>query len=317
MQPKLSIIMSAHNPHLGRLRSSLEGIAKQDLPLDTWEMLLVDNASTSFPSNDAIADVFPRNMRKLEEPELGLAFGRICGLTAARGDCAVLVDDDNVLDPSYLTNILNIFDAHPGVGIAGGKSLPLFEALPPPWLGEFFSLLALRDLGDEQQLSQGLRDAEATLDQYPYFAPIGAGMALRRPAWEAWLTARDVTSAITGRRGNSLASGEDCDIVFSAMRAGWEVGYFPQLTLQHLIPAGRLDPRYLERLNRGIQKSWMQLLTAHNANPWSSVSSSGAMLRKVKAWLNCNGWSGPVERIRWQGACGHFDGRIRKQLDRP
>jgi hypothetical protein len=94
------------------------------------------------------------------------------------------------------------------------------------------------------------------------------------------------------------------------MRAGWEVGYFPELSLTHLIPAGRLEPTYLSRLNRGIQKSWMQVLTRHEANPWPPLTPVGAALRKLKVWFSSRAWSSPAARIRWQGACGHFDGRV-------
>ena len=54
------------------------------------------------------------------------------------------------------------------------------------------------------------------------------------------------------RTGTSLASGGDNDLVFTALHAGGEVAYFPELRLTHLIPAGRLAPDYLTRLNRGI-----------------------------------------------------------------
>jgi hypothetical protein len=94
------------------------------------------------------------------------------------------------------------------------------------------------------------------------------------------------------------------------MEAGWEVAYFPQLTLTHLIPRGRLEPDYLGRLNRGIQQSWMQVLALHHASPWPRLSRTGAQLRKAKAWVAHRAWSSPVARIRWAGACGHFDGRV-------
>ena len=74
--------------------------------------------------------------------------------------------------------------------------------------------------------------------------------------FQAWLDARTGGSGVlTDRRGNELTSGGDNDIVFCVMQAGWEVAYVPQLSLTHLIPAGRLEAGYLARLNRGIQKS--------------------------------------------------------------
>lgn len=305
--PALSVLIPAHNPDAGRLRLTLAALEAQTLPKDRWECILVDNASSRFPPPSAYSDVQPANLRILFEPRLGLSEARRRGFHECAAGIAVLVDDDNVLVPDYLANVLAIFEAHPEVGAVGGKSSPSFEIEPPEWAREFQPLLALRDLGDEPIVSctRGARRLE-----YPLFAPIGAGMALRRPAWSAWLEARSAGTGLSDRRGKDLASSGDNDLVLCAIRAGWEVGYFPQLRLTHLIPKERLAAEYLARLNRGIQKSWMQALAMHGANPWPSLSRPSAALRKAKAWFAYRAWSSPAAHIRWQGACGHFEGRV-------
>jgi hypothetical protein len=88
------------------------------------------------------------------------------------------------------------------------------------------------------------------------------------------------------------------------------VAYSPRLSLTHLIPAGRLDPDYLARLNRGINRSWMHVLTLHAVNPWPPLTRNGAALRKIKAWFRCHPWTSAPARIRYAGVCGHFDGRV-------
>jgi hypothetical protein len=233
------------------------------------------------------------------------------GFAAARGVFAVMVDDDNVLEPDYLVQVLAIFAAHPKLGTAGGKSLPEFAAVPAEWTQEFFPLLALRDLGEKELVAPTLRPPGAARNEYPAFAPIGAGMALRRASWQAWMVARYGSAPVlSDRRGVTLTSGGDNDIVFCGLRAGWHTGYFPQLRLTHLIPATRLEANYLARLNHGIQQSWMQVLSLHDANPWPHLSRVSALLRKAKAWFTYRAWSSPAARVRWQGACGHFDGRV-------
>lgn len=299
--PLLSVIIPTHNPDSGRLARTLDGLKAQTLPTSQWETLLVDNASV-IPVETKALD----HLRVVREPQLGLTAARRRGFAEARGEFAVLVDDDNVLAPDYLATVLALFAAHPRVGALGGKSEPDFAIAPPPWTEEFHPLLALRDLGPEPLLSTGLRDAATGRNEYPSFAPIGAGMALRRSSWTAWLQSAAATS---DRRGDELTSGGDNDIVLCIMRAGWEVGYFPTLSLRHLIPASRLEEGYLARLNRGIQKSWMQVLTLHEANPWPSLSPAGARLRMLKAWFTHRPWSSPSAQVRWQGACGHFEGR--------
>ena len=221
----------------------------------------------------------------------------------------MLVDDDNVLEPDYLDRVGAIFAAYPRLGAAGGPVVPDYERPAPPWLAEFESLLALRNLGPQPIIAESLRPSGEGLDAYPPCAPIGAGMALRRQAWAAWLDAPPGATP-TDRRGTSLASGGDNDIVVRALRAGWAVGYFPELRLTHLIPASRMQAGYLARLNRAIQQSWMQVLAAHGISPWPPLSRTGARLRKARAWLVHQPWRSPAARIRWAGACGHFDGRV-------
>jgi GT2 family glycosyltransferase len=285
------------------------------LPTEHWETIIIDNASLPAISRDELARTAPSNLRIVHEPELGLTAARRRGFTEAKGEIAIMVDDDNVLAPDYLTRVIALFCAHPKIGALGGRCIPEFEQQPPAWAAEFYGLLALRDLGETPLLSNGLRPNGTQHNEYPLFAPMGAGMALRREAWTAWINlCRTRLKSPSDRRGSELASSGDNDIVLSLMRAGWETGYFPELSLTHLIPAARLNPNYLARLNYGIQNSWQQVLALHEANPWPTLTRLGATLRKAKAWIVCKPWSSPAARIRWHGACGHFEGRIRKQV---
>ena len=84
--------------------------------------------------------------------------------------------------------------------------------------------------------------------------------------------------------------GGDCDINLTLLDEGWGVGYFPQLKLTHLIPAGRLTKDYLARLNRGISCSWVQVLDMHEIRPWSKISQWTVFPRKVRAFFNYQPW---------------------------
>jgi glycosyltransferase involved in cell wall biosynthesis len=303
----LTVIIPTHSPHAGRLARTLAGLHVQTLPAADWELVLVDNASTPAITLADLPASRPASLRIVHEPQLGLAHARRRGFIEARGEYLVLVDDDNVLARDYLSQVVTLFARHPKLGAFGGRSRPEFETPPALWQHEFFNLLALRDLGPTAETA-GLRPPGISRDTYPLCSPIGAGMALRRSAVQSWLDAAD-PAALTDRRGGELTSGGDNDIVMHALRAGWEVGYFPELELTHLIPASRLDPVYLARLNRGIQKSWMQVLTKHGLNDWPPIPAWTVPLRSLKAWFTHRAWSSAAAHIRWHGACGHFAGR--------
>jgi glycosyltransferase involved in cell wall biosynthesis len=303
---KVSVIIPTHNPHPDRLRRALVGLTGQTLPQAEWELVLVDNASTNPICPEAFLDVGLGNVRALAEPTLGLSFARRCGFCNTRGELIILVDDDNVLAPDYLECVLRVFERHPRLGAAGGRIVPEFEVAPPPWITQFLDMLACRDLGVEPKLVSGFQNNSRS--EYPIYAPVGAGMAIRATALLRWIQ-DDTAGTTTDRRGRELTSGGDNDIVLSVLESDWDVGYFPELELTHLIPASRLQTDYLARLSRGIAKSWMQVLSTHRCNPWPPIPSWSVPLRKMKAWFAYRAWAGPAEKIRWAGACGHFEGR--------
>jgi glycosyltransferase involved in cell wall biosynthesis len=297
---EISVIVPTHAPHPGRLARTLAGLRAQTLPASRWEILLVDNASQPPVAAPPGA---PANLRIVPEPELGLTAARRRGFRESLGDIVVLVDDDNVLASDYLERVLALFAAHPKVGALGGRSIGEFEAPRPPWWrAEFDGLIACRDLGPAPLFSE---EGSAA---YPACAPIGAGMALRRAAVQSWLD-DTASGALPDRRGTALTSSGDNDIVFSLLRAGWQAAYFPELVLAHLIPAARIAPAYLARLNRGIQRSWVIVLARHGQCPWRAIPRWTVPLRAARAWLRCAAWRGPAEAIAFHGLLGRLEGQ--------
>jgi glycosyltransferase involved in cell wall biosynthesis len=304
---RISVIICTHNPNTNRITRVLRALMRQTIDPDTWELLVVDNASIpSFHWPDGPGD--DTKLRIVSEPMLGLTFARRRGVAESKGEFLLFVDDDNVLEPDYLAQVLAAFHRLPRVGALGGKSLGEFSAMTEPWHHEFYGLLAVRDLGSEEIYSLP-PTSSAALKEYPTCAPIGAGMAVRRAALESWIAAAG-HSKIYDRMGAELSSAGDNDLILHVLRAGWAVAYIPGLVLTHLIPGTRLHPQYLARLNHGIQKSWMQVLRLHSINPWPAIPKWSVPLRRWKAWLVYRAWRNPSAYIRWQGACGHFEGRI-------
>lgn len=305
----LSVIIPTHRPHPGRLRRTLAALARQTLPAARWECVLVDNASVPPVDPAEWSTVGPAGLRVVVERRLGLTAARRAGVAATTAPIIVMVDDDNELAPDYLERVLAHFAAQPRVGALGGRSRPEFETPPADWKREFDDLIACRDLGPNLIVADGTPAPGSGLRlAYPRCAPIGAGLAVRREALAPWLA--DTGYRLTDRRGSDLSSSGDNDIILHLLGAGWQVAYCPDLSLTHLIPAGRLEVDYLGRLNRGIQRSWMQVLLRHQASSWPPISRPGAVLRRWRAWFTYRAWQGPAAWIRWQGACGHFEGRV-------
>jgi glycosyltransferase involved in cell wall biosynthesis len=302
----LSVVICTHQPKADLLARTLNGLDAQSLPQENWETLLIDNASRPAIAPEAILGRAPKNLRAMSEPTLGLTHARKTGLRSAVGRIVVFVDDDNVLAPDYLEHTLAAFERLPKVGAIGGKSHPAFETEPPAWINEFLPLLALRDLGEQELISSGQQKEDQSPREYPPFAPIGAGMALRREAIDTWLKSE---TQLSDRRGHDLSSSGDNDMIFSIMESGWKIAYVPNLKLTHLMPAGRLAPDYLARLNRSIQRSWVRVLAKHDACPWPAIPQWTLPLRILRARVRARAWRGPMQRIRAAGLIGRLEGQ--------
>ncbi|SDQ00399.1 Glycosyltransferase, GT2 family [Mucilaginibacter sp. OK268] len=301
---EISVIICTYNPHLKRLDQTLSSLRKQSLDALSWELIIVDNNSSNEFDTHLDLSSFP-NSSIVKEQRQGLTYARLKGFDEAKGAIIIMVDDDNILQSDYLETTLNIFKDHPQIGSAGGKSLPEFECETPAWLTEFYGNLALRDLGNDTIIKKWE-------SSYPNVAPIGAGMAIRKLALQSYIDAVTTDkSIITDRTDTSLTSGGDNEINIQILKSGWEIGYFPELVLQHIIPKERMQIKYLARLLRDTNRSWVQLLDKHHINPWKTISKQTLLLRKIKAYLTYKAWKNEVHFIKWQGACGMLEGRVK------
>ena len=304
----ISVVLCTHNPVPSVLDETLSALATQVGGV-AIELLVVDNASAA-PLDHLVAAYPTLPLRVVREDQVGLTHARLRGLRESTHDVILMVDDDNVLDPHYVAIVAAIFAADPSLGAIGGKSIPRFAAPPPSWFTiEEFSL-GCRDLGDAPQTAtwRGLAPADRF---FPTCSPIGGGMAIKRAAFAGYAAALqgNADRSALDRRGQSLSSGGDNDMVLCTLEAGFGVGYFPELHLTHLIPAGRVQPDYLARYQHDSTKTWVEVLDLHGLSPWRPVGRATLKLRKARAWVRLKAWQSPLQRIRWRGACGMLEGR--------
>jgi len=238
---KLSVIIPTHDPRPDFLARVVSALRAQTLAPAEWELLLVDDASA--PPAEADLGWHP-DARVVREPQLGLTRARLRGFAEARGDLAVLVDDDNVLDPGYLAAAAEIFRSHPFLGAWSGAISLEFEdpgAQPPR---PYFQFLTTRSV-DRPVWSNDPGHNDST--------PWGAGLCVRREVFEAYsaLVGRDPRRARLDLQGKALVYGGDTDIAFTGCSLGYGKGVFPSLRLTHLIPRVRCQIAGLLRSAEG------------------------------------------------------------------
>lgn len=231
MTPRLSVVVRTLHRRPTLLARVLDALRSQDLDLAAWELLLVENSPTP---REEPSLAWHSQARRLHEPRRGKLPALRLGLASARGEVAVIVDDDNVLERSYLSRVLALFE-DAGVGTANGVVNGEFEIPPPAWIRLFDSDLALWDLG---------RVRRTGLPAY------GAGLAARRAVFEAFLRAQDQDPRRRRYGSSGFDAGEDLDLASHVVALGLAHVFEPELRLHHWIPAGRVEVPGLLRLAR-------------------------------------------------------------------
>ena len=242
----ISVIICTHNPKESYLAKVLEGLRQQTLAHEFWEILLVDNASSESLCEKLSLGPQPKS-RCISEPKVGLLNARICGISQAKGDILVFVDDDNVLDKTYLELVFKIASENKDLGAWGGQTLPEFEETPPAWTERYWSLIGVRTFE---------KDSISSKMHWPA-TPIGAGLCIRRDVAMKYiqLIQQDTSRLMLGRKANMLLGSEDLDLAYTAIDMGLKIATFKDLRLHHLIPKSRLSEDYFAKIACGTEFS--------------------------------------------------------------
>jgi glycosyltransferase involved in cell wall biosynthesis len=244
---RISVIICSYNPRDKWMLRVLKALQDQTLPLDQWELLLVDNASGVPLEKNYDVSWHPHGTN-LREEMLGKMFAWTKGINKAKGEILVFVDDDNVLAPDYLEQVLSIAESHPFIGAWGGSLVPEFESIPPSWIQEHKWRLGIDDV--QEDIWSNLREGFET-------KPAGAGMCVRHLVAEhylKWCRDNEMSNALD-RKGNAVTGYGDMNLALCAIDLGLGTGKFARLRLTHLIATERLTLDYFVRQAEGDASS--------------------------------------------------------------
>ena len=213
------------------LRETLAGVVRQNYPTDRWELLIVDNNSTDDTRQvvESFASAKPVP-RWILETHQGLDHGRNRAVAEARGEILVLADDDILVEPDWLSQLVApfAFEQASEIGVVGGEVIPVFPDGIPRWMEGSHRPLAFRpDIGPLPA----------------HQMPMGANFAFPR----AVFASHGLFNADLDRQGASLFGGGDSDMIRRLRGAGLEVWFVPGAKVLHQIPRGRLTFRYATR----------------------------------------------------------------------
>ena len=190
MRPYLSIIVPAHNS-ADVLERSLAALAASELPRDSWELVVVDDASTD--ETELIAARYADTAVRLAGNPHGPAYARNRGAEASRGEVLVFVDADVVVHPDTLARIATILACRPELSALFGSYdvRPDAQQIVSQYRNLLHHYVHLRGGGDAETFWSGLGAMRRSVffeagmfDEWHYARPqiedIELGRRLRR-----------------------------------------------------------------------------------------------------------------------------------------
>ena len=275
MTPTLSLAICTYNPRADHLERTLRSLQKQTLPMDQWELLLVDNASTNGVVETMDLSWHPQ-ARVVKESRIGLTMARLRAIDETATPYLVYADDDNEMAPDYLATMIRLAEQHPTLGVIGaGRIVPDFEEAPAPELMPYVPMVTLREVAADQWSN----------DPTDLAIPWGAGMMVLREVAAHYLESllKDPTKQGLDRTGTSLDSCGDEQFSWVACELGMGKGIFVDLYLVHLIGKNRVQKEYLLRLAEAHTFSKSMLTHLHGGRV--RVPKDPPTMRKVMEQL--------------------------------
>jgi len=223
---KASVVIPTKNRGEALL-DTLNSVLDQTFPADNYEVILVDS-STDDTAQLVQEYLAQRNslpkVRFLREERVGVHYARHAGARAMHGEIYVQIEDDAVAEPTWLAELLSVFE-DPAIVCAGGKVLPRFETEPPAWMEPYYGWLTVYDLGEEPRRGVGVT---------------ACNMAVRR---DALFKVGGFNPDIIGSK---LVGNGEVGLAEKLRRFSLgEIVYEPDALVWHCVPARRLTLEYM------------------------------------------------------------------------
>jgi glycosyltransferase involved in cell wall biosynthesis len=259
--PLASVIVPTRN-RAQVLQLCLHSLARQTLPTDSFEVIVVDNGSSD--DTTAVARSFSDRLQLtlLYKTEPGLHVGRHAGWQAALSDRLVFVDDDIQAEPSWLATVVEAFN-DPKVALVGGNNLPAFSKQPPAWLqlwwerpvirGRALPYLSILDFGDGRfEIDPG----------YVW----GCNFSVRASVLKA---AGGFHPDGVPKEHLRLRGDGETHIADTVRQYGWRTLFDGRATVHHLVDEHRMTPAYFEEraFAQGISDSYTAIRAARGLEP--------------------------------------------------
>lgn len=210
---RVSVVVLTYNgrDHVRECLQSLRGQTQ-----DSYEVIVVDNASSD-GTPDIVREEFPEAHLVCSPMNGGWCAGNNLGLTASKAPYAVLLNQDSVVEPDWLEQLVRALDQDPTIGAAQSKILLHDRPDRINTVGNGTNYLFFSWAGRSGELD----DVEGPAYDVP--SASGAALALRRQA----------VDAIGGLDDAFFLYNDDLDLCLRLRLAGHRVVCVPAAVAYH------------------------------------------------------------------------------------
>ena len=114
----VSVIVPVYN-RASEVHKCLDALVEQTYPKEQYEIIVVDDYSTD--ELKSVVEKYPKVQYVLNKLEFSLPAARNMGLTKAKGEIIVFLDDDAIVEKDYIKKIVEAFEKNDGIGGATGR----------------------------------------------------------------------------------------------------------------------------------------------------------------------------------------------------
>lgn len=129
----ISIVIPTYN-RLSSLKRVLTGLEKQDVPLSSFEVVVVSDGSTDGTEQFLAECDSPLNLQPVFQVNSGAAAARNTGIQTAVGDLIVFLDDDVVPGPQLLTEHMRLHEVQGDDVVVLGPMITPDDFEMAPWV---------------------------------------------------------------------------------------------------------------------------------------------------------------------------------------
>ena len=240
--PQITVALTRSNEPAWLLKQTLESLAAQQGVL--LDLLFLDQLST----DDGLRSYFEKlssnnlSIEYVAIPARSVSYARNAAIERTRTEKVLFIDADAIADPDWARELAATLD-QPGVGIAGGRILPLWHRRPL-WLARSDIILDQYSMLD---LGRGMRPVNRVVG-----ANFGLNIARIGP-----LACFDET---LGRRGGKLFSGEESELCRRVKESGGQILYNGAAVVHHQVLPERIryswimKRMYYSGINRAVAR---------------------------------------------------------------